>query len=103
MRSHLLFALIVVLITGLSGQAVAQDDDPATLVKGWLTEKGLTYTTLETGEIVIGFVGENASRIDVEVNFSDEFIHFATPIDYLPEKPGDGFYLGIITLTGPVP
>ena len=83
--------------------AASVEEDPAGLVGGWLDNENLTYISTESGGFVLAFEADNVSRIDIQMNFSDEFIRFFAPIGFLPEDIDANFFFDIIDLTGPIP
>jgi len=103
MRVIPIFVAIIICISSVAVLGSAEMDDPVYLVASWLEESELGYATDESGGIAVAFQGENVDRIDVQLNFTEDFVHLATPIDYLPDETDDGYFLEIISLTGYAP
>ncbi len=103
MRAIPIFVIMALCIPSAGLFAASSNDNRSQLVSGWLDENKLMYVTGDDGGLDVAFEGENTERIDVQINFSEDFIHFATPIGYLPVDLSGGYFRDIIELTGSAP
>ncbi len=95
--------MITALIWGLAGIATAQDADPVDVVGEWLDANDISYTVIESGGYALAFEGDEVERIDVQIDFSNDFLHFGIPIGFIPEDAGEAYLWDIIRITGSVP
>ena len=95
--------MITALIWGLAGIAAAQDADPVDVVGEWLDANDISYTVIESGGYALAFEGDEVERIDVQIDFSDDFLHFGVPIGFVPEDAGEEYLWDIIRITGSAP
>jgi len=95
--------MITALIWGLAGIAAARDADPVDEVGEWLDANDISYTVIESGGYAIAFGGNEVERIDVQIDFSDDFVHIGVPIGVIPENPGEAYLWDIIRITGSAP
>ena len=95
--------MITALIWGLTGIAVARDADPVHAVGEWLDANDISYTVIESGGYALAFEGDEVERIDVQIDFSDDFLHLGVPIGFIPEDAGEAYLWDIIRITGSAP
>lgn len=95
--------MITALIWVLAGIAAARDADPVDEVGEWLDANDISYTVIESGGYALAFEGDEVERIDVQIDFSDDFVHIGVPIGYIPENPGEAYLWDIIRITGSAP
>ncbi len=81
----------------------ASGDDPAALVKSWLDEYELSYVASESGGYALAFEGDNTDRVDIQIDFSDDFIHVSAPVEFIPDPVSAEYLMDIIRLSGSVP
>lgn len=99
----LILLLIIGMVLGLTCIASAQEDESFKLVGEWLDANEMTYKVVDSGTYALAFEGENIERIDVNIDFSNDFVHFGVPIGFVPEDAGEEYLWDVITITGPAP
>lgn len=95
--------MIIALVWGLTGIAAAQEAGLVDVVGEWLDASDISYTVIESGGYALAFEGDEVERIDVQIDFSDDFLHFGIPIGFVPEDAGEAYLWDIIMVTGSAP
>ena len=99
----LILLFIMGMVSCLPRVAWAQEDESFKSVGEWLDANEITYTVVDSGTYAVAFEAENIERIDILIDFSDDFVHFSVPIGFVPEDAGEDYLWDIITTTGPAP
>jgi hypothetical protein len=94
---------LLVAILSLYGIVGAQEDDSFELVGEWLDANEMTYLIIDEGTYALAFEGDNVERVDIHIDFSDDFVHFGIPLGFIPEEPGEEYLWDIITIIGTAP
>ena len=98
-----LLTLSIFLLIGSPLSAQDAEENPIDRVKSWLEKNGLNYEVTDSGGFTLAFEAENAPVVEIQIDFSDDFIHFSSPIGQLPSDTDEGYFLGVILLTGEAP
>jgi len=99
----LISLFIMGMVLYLTCIAWAQEDESFKSVGEWLDANEITYLVVDSGTYALAFEGENVERIDIHIDFSDDFVHFGVPMGYVPEDAGEEYLWDIITATGSAP